>query len=46
MKEWQAVHRPGYLGKQKEDFYKKWDEEYSKGQWRLAWKVGDRFVGR
>lgn len=44
-KEWlMTVERPGFLGKRRDEKYRQWDEKYGKGNWRLAWKVGEMFV--
>ena len=31
------VERPGYQGPRRDADYKRWDETYGKGNWRLAW---------
>jgi len=42
--EWTTLERSGYLGKHKLEKYQQWDGIYGKGNWRLAWKVGNVFV--
>ncbi len=42
--EWATVGRPGYLGRHREEKYRKWEEKYGKGNWRLVWRAGETFV--
>lgn len=44
MGEWVAIEFPGYLGKHRDEKYKKWNGKYGIGNWRLAWMIGDIFV--
>lgn len=37
---WTNVERPGYLGKHRDEKFKKWDTKYGKGNWRLGWVFG------
>lgn len=38
---WNNVERPGYLGKHRDEKFKKWDAKYGKGNWRLGWEFGE-----
>jgi hypothetical protein len=42
---WQRLERPGYFGAQREERYVQYDERYGRGNWRLAWQIGERLGG-
>jgi hypothetical protein len=39
-----TLDRPSHLGKKRDDFVRSMNEKYGEGNWRLAWKIGNRFV--
>lgn len=41
MTEWKTIGRPGYFGKYRNKKYREWDERYGKGNWRVAWLIGE-----
>lgn len=44
MKNWKPVERPGSFGSKRDEIFNGWDELYGKGNWKIAYKVGDRFL--
>jgi len=44
MEEWRDIGRPGPLGKRRDEKFQEWDNMYGQDNWRLMWKVGDRYV--
>ncbi|KKQ35965.1 MAG: hypothetical protein US50_C0002G0025 [Candidatus Nomurabacteria bacterium GW2011_GWB1_37_5] len=42
---WKTIEWPGYLGKHRDTKYKRWNNQYGQGNWRLAWKIGPIYVG-
>jgi len=43
---WKTVERPGYFGKKRDELVAKWDKEYGKGNWRLAYQWGSLIIER
>ncbi|MBU4502455.1 MAG: hypothetical protein KKA79_07700 [Nanoarchaeota archaeon] len=43
---WKTIERPGYFGKKREELAEKWNEEYGKGNWRLAYEWGKLVIPR
>ena len=37
--QWITVERPGYFGKKRAEFEKRWNEEYGEGNWKLVWET-------
>ncbi len=37
---WDHMERPGYLGTNRDEIHRKWDELYGKGKWKLVWQWG------
>lgn len=44
MDKWKPTERPGSFGSKRDDQFKEWDERYGKGNWKIAYKVGDEFL--
>lgn len=44
MVKWKPIERPGPFGSKRDDQFKEWDEIYGKGNWQIAYKVGDAFL--
>jgi len=38
------IKRPRYIGKEKEEKYKEWNEQYGKGNWYFKWKFGEHLL--
>jgi len=43
---WRTVERPGYLSKKRDEITASWDKNFGKGNWRLAYEVGELIVPR
>ena len=41
---WKTKERPGYLGGQRENKYREWDEKFGKNGWRLSWKWQNNYL--
>ncbi len=46
MTEWETVERPGYLGKKRDEMHSKWDNQFGKDFWRIAYQIGELVVPR
>lgn len=46
METWRTVERPGYLGKKRDEVHARWDGEYGKDNWRIAYQWGGLVVPR
>jgi hypothetical protein len=44
--EWEVRERPGYFGKMRDELSRTWDEEYGKGNWRIAYQWGNFIISR
>lgn len=44
MEKWKPIKRPGAFGSKRDDVFKELDEQYGKGNWKIAYKVGDEFL--
>ena len=42
--EWVTGGRSGYLGRRRNERYQRWNIEFGKDGWRLAWKMGEIYV--
>lgn len=38
---WQVIERPGYFGSRRDEIQRGYDARYGRGNWRLAWRVGE-----
>lgn len=36
---WEFARYPGRMGKNRDRYYSEWDEEFGKGNWRIAWEM-------
>lgn len=41
---WKTIERPGYLGKNRDATFEKYDREYGQENWRIAWKWGKSVI--
>ena len=37
--EWVTIGRPGPSGKRRDEIFARWDREFGKGNWRIAWEI-------
>ena len=44
MEKWKPLERPGPFGSKRDDKFKELDEQYGKGNWKIAYKVGNEFL--
>jgi hypothetical protein len=35
---WKTLERPGYFGKKRDEFYKRYNETFGKDNWRIMWQ--------
>lgn len=42
--EWVTIKRPGPSGSKRDEIFKKWNEEFGEGNWRIAWEVAGIFA--
>lgn len=43
MNKWIPIERPGPFGAKRDDRFREWDEQYGKGKWKIAYKIGGKF---
>ena len=43
---WKTIERPGYLGKKRDEVHGKWDQQFGKDNWKIAYQWGNGIVSR
>ena len=43
---WETIDRPGYFGEKRNELQEGFDNQYGKGNWRIAWEFGKIVVPR
>lgn len=43
---WKTIERPGYIGKKRDEVHARWDQQFGKDNWQIAYQWGDVVVPR